>query len=489
MKIQKFYPTQLLTALLLLLAVSVLIVSCKKDDPDPTVETPVASFQFQISATNFLEVTFTNFSQNATAYSWDFGDASTSTEQNPVHAYAAAGTYTVELTASNAANQTSKFSASIIITDPNAALALLAGTDSKTWRLFRTGTSLGVGPDAAGARSYFALENDGKRPCVYNHSFTFKRNGEFVFDDDGMFWGEAAVFGTTALNEICFDAIAANMINNDGADVSAWLGGTHAFSYDPSVGTITLTGMGAWMGLPQLGTTGESIVPEASKSFSATITQETGYDLLTIAYAYAGLYWDFTYASYSDPSLEPDVVTTSVPFGEDLVDFTPTQMFNTFASTSMADVAELVPTASEVTLNIGVDDPADAMAAKVGEYIRGTGAFSDLKFQLAYDCQFDNFTTLSIDVFIPSTNVYTMGGLTTGIQMWFADASKTEQFWTDWVQYDADPLDIVVDQWKTYTFPLGEAKNRTDLDLLGLVIGGSNHAVNGTFYVRNLKVQ
>lgn len=57
----------------------------------------VASFT---TATNGLEATFTNTSLNAETYSWDFGDGNSSTEENPVHTYAAEGTYTVELTAS-----------------------------------------------------------------------------------------------------------------------------------------------------------------------------------------------------------------------------------------------------------------------------------------------------------------------------------------------------------------------------------------------------
>jgi PKD repeat protein len=45
-----------------------------------------------------------------TSWLWDFGDGMTSTQQNPSHAYAAAGPYSVKLTVSNAggSNQTVK---------------------------------------------------------------------------------------------------------------------------------------------------------------------------------------------------------------------------------------------------------------------------------------------------------------------------------------------------------------------------------------------
>jgi PKD repeat protein len=60
---------------------------------------PVASFS---TATNLLDVTFTDQTTNApVTWMWDFGDSQTSTAQNPVHSYAAAGTYTICLVATN----------------------------------------------------------------------------------------------------------------------------------------------------------------------------------------------------------------------------------------------------------------------------------------------------------------------------------------------------------------------------------------------------
>ncbi len=44
-----------------------------------------------------VTVEFTNNSQNTTAFIWDFGDGTTSTETNPVHTYPATGSYTVNL--------------------------------------------------------------------------------------------------------------------------------------------------------------------------------------------------------------------------------------------------------------------------------------------------------------------------------------------------------------------------------------------------------
>jgi len=74
---------------------------------------PKANFEFQA---NGLKVVFNDTStNNPTSWSWDFGDCSggaqcRSTEQNPSYTYKEPGTYTVALTASNAAgsNRVSK---------------------------------------------------------------------------------------------------------------------------------------------------------------------------------------------------------------------------------------------------------------------------------------------------------------------------------------------------------------------------------------------
>lgn len=91
---------------LMLLALSIgIIASCSDDDDDePEVQNPIATFQFEVSNENPLQVMFSNFSQNATSYAWDFGDGvGTSTEKDPTYTYTDGGVYTVKLTASNSA--------------------------------------------------------------------------------------------------------------------------------------------------------------------------------------------------------------------------------------------------------------------------------------------------------------------------------------------------------------------------------------------------
>lgn len=71
----------------------------------PAGDPPVANFMANMtSGTAPLAVQFADMSTNTpTTWLWDFGDNATSDQQHPVHTYTAAGTYSVSLTATNAA--------------------------------------------------------------------------------------------------------------------------------------------------------------------------------------------------------------------------------------------------------------------------------------------------------------------------------------------------------------------------------------------------
>jgi formylglycine-generating enzyme required for sulfatase activity len=71
----------------------------------PSVPAPSAAFTFSPASPAVKEtVQFTDGSTGSpTSWSWNFGDGGTSGVQNPTHAYATSGTFTVTLTAGNAA--------------------------------------------------------------------------------------------------------------------------------------------------------------------------------------------------------------------------------------------------------------------------------------------------------------------------------------------------------------------------------------------------
>jgi hypothetical protein len=58
---------------------------------------PLANFTYSLSGTN--EILFENTSENATNYSWDFGDGDVSTLDDPTHVYESSGSFIVSLIA------------------------------------------------------------------------------------------------------------------------------------------------------------------------------------------------------------------------------------------------------------------------------------------------------------------------------------------------------------------------------------------------------
>ncbi|MCC4769883.1 PKD domain-containing protein [Methanosarcina sp. DH2] len=86
-------------------------------------QTPVASFSSNVTSGKApLNVLFTDTSTGTpTAWNWSFGDGTYSTVQNPVHTYSSAGNYTVMLTASNVAGNTTVTKTNYISVGTDAA--------------------------------------------------------------------------------------------------------------------------------------------------------------------------------------------------------------------------------------------------------------------------------------------------------------------------------------------------------------------------------
>ena len=126
------------------------------DESLGTVSPPVAAFSGSpTSGTAPLAVTFTDASTGGpTAWSWDFGDGTSSTAQNPVHTYAAAGSYSVSLTVTNSGGSNSLTKPSYIgvaTPPPPTSYAMVVASDSPAsyWRLGETSGSTAA--DAAGS--------------------------------------------------------------------------------------------------------------------------------------------------------------------------------------------------------------------------------------------------------------------------------------------------------------------------------------------------
>lgn len=99
----------------------ILMVGCQKDPYNFNDLAETVKSYFTTSDTNFDmgdEIRFTNASENAESYSWDFGDGTTSTEKDAVKTYATAGNFTVTLKAVGPGG-TGSYSSQLTIIDPS----------------------------------------------------------------------------------------------------------------------------------------------------------------------------------------------------------------------------------------------------------------------------------------------------------------------------------------------------------------------------------
>lgn len=92
---------------------------------------PLAQFTFDTVCANSA-TTYIDQSISAVAWSWDFGDGATSTNNSPTHVYASNGTYNVSLIVSNLFGCTDTISHSIIV-NPNPVSDFTATTACHTY--------------------------------------------------------------------------------------------------------------------------------------------------------------------------------------------------------------------------------------------------------------------------------------------------------------------------------------------------------------------
>ena len=149
-----------------------------------TPVTPVAAFSANTTSGNSpLNVQFTDNSSNyPTSWLWDFGDETTSTEQNPTHTYTKPGNYTVTLTAINAAgNSTYTMNITALdVTAPTVSASPVGGSFNTTQTV-----TLNTTDDSGSATTYYTT--DGTNPktsttrSVYNGPITINGTTTLLF--------------------------------------------------------------------------------------------------------------------------------------------------------------------------------------------------------------------------------------------------------------------------------------------------------------------
>jgi len=204
------------------------------DEPPIPGNQPAANFTYVLDGRT---ATFTNTSNFATSYLWDFGDGSTSTETNPTHTFASDGNFTVSLTATNELGTNVK-TVDIMVSTVELTNEILQGAP---WRIRVAPNSIYVGP-GMGDPSWWqtpvgfldgsAAGTPDDWSCMVDDEFTFHADGKFTYDTKGSTRNDGYFGGTNGC--ITDEEIAAS---GNGAYFGSALGDdAHTYTFTPASG-------------------------------------------------------------------------------------------------------------------------------------------------------------------------------------------------------------------------------------------------------------
>lgn len=522
MKEKLFTKTNSLTMGFLALAL-VFISSCSEDDGG-TVLDPVAQFSFVAAGS---EITFTNVSENASGYSWDFGDGSTSEDANPVHAYDGAGEYEVTLIAMNGDKE--NMITKMVQTQNSGALA--SQIVGKEWIAARGNTyayALGGAADAGTAWNQQSPpwwnfgDGDGHsylrdRPSLINDVYVFAITGEIDVDFNGDFWAEYGLWTDTDFNETNMEIGSGLPANAAGTDMSAFANpdGLWTFEIDEEAATITCSGSGAHILSPRIaygGDGGSDIRVPVDKvwyDIVKVVTVDGAADTLVLYAAandgandvgqYLTLHAYENEADIPEPTPAPCQISRSgsVAAADFSHDFLSADGASAMASLNADYVATYgAEIGGETCTKFEILNPEGhnvygnlfLRGGSMGECEDGSEAYVDA-------ITFDNDEyVVKFDVYIPSADNDFSGDLVNSLVVRMVDESQYAQFWEQYILIEK--TDLATDQWLSLEYDF----NDTDLasritdgtqvpDAIHIDWGGDNHSAAGTFYLKHLRLE
>lgn len=488
--------------LLSLLMVSVVFFACE-DDEDKTPE-PIARFTATADETNPFLITFTNDSENADTYSWDFGDGSAlSTEVSPTHTYAAAGDYSVTLTATGEGGEVS--STKTVTVEGFTLAQFLSGveTSGKTWHLEFNELINMVNPDNPAEWWYgWNSLTVAQRNAVRHHEYIFKPDGSFEFKTNGYtIRPGSGDYSTPFLfsDQTDIYADADSWIALDGKDCSTWGNNSSltfavgdASKYAACDSRITITGKGGHIGPMDTGT--ELVIDEPAESVF--------YEIL----------------SYADGEDQPDTLILYTPWGGNnlgpgatrpalgvikLVSYKnasqiPADEEEVGKPLQANDIYDTFDAAGTMTWAMQDEGSGDALdqefanpsatgintSALVAKYTKsGNFQYTNAQFILAHRMDLSTRNVFKIKVYYPSG-----GTASKQVDIKLQNSLMGGNAWE--TQTVVTQTITAEDTWEELTFDFSSISSNTDYDQIVLQFGGeAAGAPAGVFYFDDLVLQ
>ena len=260
---------------------------------------PVASFTVTPITGQTNKYLLTSTSQNAFRFDWDKANGAGYVKGRAVDTvyFPDAGTYKIKLFAFGQSGIDSASQNITVAADDPAALTplkILSGNSTKTWILEQpAGGGLWVGPNDPGAGAWWSnsagdvLAPD--RTCLFNDEYTFKKTGEFIFNDKGDFRVDDEGGNPWPTNIGL--AIGCYSTSAIPAQFQAWGSGNFTFAVIGN-NQLRVIGNGGHLGLYKVGETGTSAAPEPMITYDILELTPTK---LVVRKQYGWGQWRFTF--------------------------------------------------------------------------------------------------------------------------------------------------------------------------------------------------
>lgn len=176
--------------------------------------------------------------------------------------------------------------------DNSVVFKFLSDCDQKSWRLIDPAVEapIRVGPGDGSGTVWFAVDatEAAGRPCSFDDTWTFFEDGTMEFDANGDLFAEDFMgFPFVCTPEADFSPT-----------IQPWTSGEHQFLTDEDANTITVNGLGAWIGLPKVTNGAEVTQPVSTTTYTVTRMESTPTgDILVLEVNFGPGVWTFTLQS------------------------------------------------------------------------------------------------------------------------------------------------------------------------------------------------
>ncbi|NIJ44632.1 hypothetical protein FHR24_001071 [Wenyingzhuangia heitensis] len=268
-----------------------LIVSCSTNDEDSIASgSAIANLDFTITSSGLGNiVSVTPSATGAASYSVDFGTDATDdvlATVGPKVSYtypSVATSYDITVTASaTGVESVSKTTSYTVVLEQSDIVG--------RWVLLHEAGALAVGPNLEGVGTWWAndLATVKTRSCLFDDIYEFKADNSFNNIIGDATWLEGS--WESVETESCGTAISPF----DGSITTA------TWSHDPTAETVTISGLGAFLGVSKVHNSGELTDPAGAKESitysGVTFSEDKNTMTLHIQYDGAGNTWQFKFA-------------------------------------------------------------------------------------------------------------------------------------------------------------------------------------------------